>query len=370
MGLKDSIKKILGIKKEVKDTYEKVPTQLDIVIDNDELIVTLGQWMGIYPDTVKSGGNGFCVYTHLDAKDYLRRHRPTVKERDQIENRLANILMQAGYDIEDICVLDEFDSENLKFIGTFFSLTGDAEFSLRFGDFFEEPRNLRIAHNGSYSIYNYQHATKNRPDMVTLDTVTKDIDESRKFHRYVSEFTYYGDLYDDENRLEVEVKYPESLGNGDSIDNPYVDTKKMEEILSGITFPCDIEDVCSRIAEGLSIDAALFPKVCVIVKKKINGKDRITDEAYFKDGKFEKLVITKNGRRIIIDRFNNWTYDTDTHTVNHMAEHEVSYGIKGMPIDQLEAMPTPQELVSNAEAEIENVRGMSYTLFNKKSKSN
>jgi hypothetical protein len=53
-----------------------------------------------------------------------------------------------------------------------------------------------------------------------------------------------------------------------------------------------------------------------------------------------------------------------------MAQDEVSYGIKGMPIDQLEAMPTPQELVNSAEAEIENVRGISYTLFNKKSKSN
>lgn len=363
MGLKNSLKKIFGIKKEEpKSSYEMVPTNLDIVIDNDELIVTLGQWMGMYPDTIKSGGNGFYVYSHLEASDYLRKHKPTVKERDQIENRFASILMQAGYDIEDICVLDEFDSENLRFIGTFFSLTGDAEFNLRFGDFFEEPRNLRIAHNGSYSIYNYN----SKPNMITLDTVTKDIDDTRKFHRYVSEFTYYGDLYDDENRLEVEVKYPESLGKGDSSDNPYVDTVRMEEIISGITFPCDIEDVCSRISEALSIDAELFPKVCVIVKKKINGKDRITDEAYFKDGKFEKLIITKNGRRIIIDKFNNWTYDTDTHTVNHMAEHEVSYGIKGMPIEQFEAMPTPQELVDNATSAIEEVKGMSLSLFKKK----
>lgn len=370
MGLKEKLMKLIGIKKEdVKVTYNIVPTNLQVCIDNEELLVRLGQWMDIYPDSVKHTEGCVTVYEDYEPRNFLRRHKITVAERDEIENRFARILQCAGFDMEDICVLEQFDDENLSFNGSFLSLTNDVNISLRFGDFFEEPRNIRICHDGVYAVYNYSH-TKNKTDMITLDTVTKDLDNGKKFHRYVSEFTYYGDVYDDENRVEVEVGYPEALANGNTIDNPYVFTQTMEEVLSSVTFPVDIEDLCSKIASGLKGDVSLFPRISVVVKKTINDKSVVTDEAKFKEGKFEKLVITKNGRKVTIDRFNNWSYDTDTHTVNHMAQDEVSYGIKGMPIDQLEAMPTPQELVSSAEAEIENVRGISYTLFNKKSKSN
>lgn len=371
MGLKEQLMKLIGIKKkEVTDKYKVIPTNLQLCIENEELLVRLGQWMDIYPDSVKHTEGCVTVYEDYEPRYFLRRHKITVAERDEIENRLAIILQMAGFDMEDICVLEQFDDENLSFVGTFLDLTNDVNFSLRFGDFFEEPRNIRIAHDGVYSVYNYQPASKHKPDMITLDTTTKELDGNRKFHRYVSEFNYYGDVYDDENRLEVEVKYPECLGKGDTTDNPYIYLDKMEEIISGITFPTTIEDVCSKISLGLRGDVSRFPVVRVVISKKVNDKSVVTDEARFKDGKFDKLVITKNGKTVTVDKFNNWSYDTDTHTVHHMAEDEVSYGFKGMPVDQFEAMPTPQELVSSAASEVEEVKGMAYTLFNKKSKSN
>ena len=370
MGIKEKLMKLIGVKKEdVKVTYNVVPTNLQVCIDNEELLVRLGQWMDIYPDSIKSSNGSVTVYSDLEPRAFLRKHKITVAERDEIENRFARILQCAGFDMEDICVLEQFDGENLSFNGTFLSLTNDVSISLRFGDFFEEPRNIRICHDGVYAVYNYSH-TKNKTDMITLDTVTKDLDNGKKFHRYVSEFTYYGDVYDDENRIEVEVGYPEALANGNTIDNPYVFTQTMEEVLSSVTFPVDIEDLCSKIASGLKGDVSRFPRVSVVVKKTVNDKSVVTDEAKFNDGAFDKLVITRNGKKISIDRFNGWMLDTPTHTVNHMPEDEISYGFKSMPIDQLDAMPTPQELVSSASSDVEEVKGMAYTLFNKKSKSN
>ena len=143
MGLKEKLMKLIGIKKEdVKVTYNIVPTNLQVCIDNEELLVRLGQWMDIYPDSVKHTEGCVTVYEDYEPRNFLRRHKITVAERDEIENRFARILQCAGFDMEDICVLEQFDDENLSFNGSFLSLTNDVNISLRFGDFFEEPRNI------------------------------------------------------------------------------------------------------------------------------------------------------------------------------------------------------------------------------------
>lgn len=361
MNIRDVFKKVFGIKK-VESNYEVKDTNLDLMIDDDLLLIMLGQWMGVYPDCVKTSGPGLSIYESLDPKDFKKRHKITVKERNQIENRFAMLLQQAGYNIEDICILEDYDNEEYTFTGNFFSLDGVVNFGIRFGDFFEECPNMRINDNGSYSIYNYDR----KKDKLSLESVTKELENGNTFHRYVSEYSYYGDVYNDSERIEVAIKYPEPLNDGE---NTYVDEEMMEVILSSVVFPISIEELCNRIASCLMVDSDMYPSISIVIKKNVNDKSIISDEARFKDGKFEKLVISKDGKKVTVDRFDNWSYDTDTHTINHTLDNEVSYGFKSMPVEQFEAMPTPQELVNNATNEVEAVKGITLSLM-KKNKSN
>ena len=78
MGLKEKLMKLIGIKKEdVKVTYNVVPTNLQVCIDNEELLVRLGQWMDIYPDSVKHTEGCVTVYEDYEPRNFLRRHKIT-----------------------------------------------------------------------------------------------------------------------------------------------------------------------------------------------------------------------------------------------------------------------------------------------------
>ena len=126
----------------------------------------------------------------------------------------------------------------------------------------------------------------------------------------------------------------------------------LEEIISSISFPVDIESIVSRIPEGLIGDVNTFPTISVKISK-LGEKDFVTtDEAIFKNGEFDKLTLTRNGRKITVDQFDTWSYSTDianvaqTTTPNH--GKALNYGYKAIPVDEFEHLESPQVLVNEA----------------------
>lgn len=369
MNLKKAIEYFKNRKNKNVNLEELYPNCPEVVIDDKELTVTLGQWMGKLPDSIKTGGNGMFVISHLDASELLARKMISQSDLDLITKRFANILKMAGFGEGNTCVLDRFDDENLTF-RCVFSETGEvADMRVRFGSWVDNGPELYIDFDGIKTVYDFWHANEEQPDRLDLQSVTKDIDGNGKnFHHYASQYTYYGDVYDDENRVYVQIDYPERLDKGK--ENPYIDMDKMEEAISSVTFPISIEDLCSKVSGALKVEPKAFNKISIKVRKMKGRKElNVTDQADFNQGNLVTLTVTKNGKTITIDQFDAWSYTTPTYKVNQTADNKWNCAYTNMPLTEFVTMSNPQELVESLTPEVEQVRVLAKRLLEQRKKT-
>lgn len=365
MGFRDAIAYFRNRKNnKIINLEEMYPDCPKVVIDDDILTVTLGQWMGKLPDSIKASGKGMAIITHLDADELLARKIISKQELDVIKKRFANILKMAGFGKGNTCVLKDFDDDELTFKCSF-SETGEvADMRVRFGSWIDNGPELYIDFDGINTVYDFWSANEEHPDRLDIQSITKEVDgNGKKFHHYASQYTYYGDVYDDENRVYVKIDYPKSVDR-DNVDNPYIDKEKMEEVISSTTFPVNINELCNNVASALLVDPKEIRNISIIVRKMAGKKElNITNQAEFNNGTLVKLVITRNGKTITLSNFEEWSYNTDKYAVTQTNDKNVSYGFKSMPVDELESMPTPQEMINTAAEEVEQVRVLAKTLL-------
>lgn len=370
INIKNLINKITGKKKDEElVTIGRYSTDCpEVIIKNPELTVTLGQWMNVLPDSVKSGGNGMFIISHLDADELIKRKGISKSDYSKIIRKFSKLLSMAGFGSGNTCILDSFDDQHYTFRCTFEETGEVADMRIRFGSWMDEGPALVVDFDGIKSTYDYWPEDKKKDDRLYLGHVVKSLDKNsgKEFYHYVSEFRYIGNVYDDENRVEVEIKYPDSLDYGHT-ENPYVNEELLEEILSSVSFPVDIETLVTKIAEALSYDTKTYPIISVVVKK-AGKKDFVTtDEAIFKNGEFDKLTLTRNGKKVTVDQFDAWTYSTEianvaqTNTPNH--GKALMYGYKSIPVDEFEHLESPQVLVDEAKKEVEGVKTLAKRLL-------
>lgn len=373
MSIKNLINKITGKNKdnEIVTIGRYSSDCPEVRIGDVNLTVTLGQWMGLLPDSVKCGGNGMYVITSLDADELIKRKGITKLEYSKIIRKFSKLLSMAGIGSGNTCILDNFDQEKLRFRCNFFETGEIADMGIRFGSWMDEGPTFVIDFDGIKSTYDYWHEDKKNPDRLHLSHVVKNLDKNsnKEFYHYVSEFRYIGTVYDDENRVEVEIQYPDSLDYGHT-ENPYVNKELLEEILSSVSFPVNIQDLVARIADALSCDTKSYPIISVVVKK-IGTKNFVTtDEAIFKNGEFDKLTLTRNGKKITVDQFDTWSYSTDIANVAQTQTPDqgksLNYGYKAIPVDDFENLESPQVLVNEAKKEVEEVKTLAKTMLTKR----
>ena len=374
VNIKDLIASLTGKKK--NDNIVKIgrfsSDTPEVRINETELTVTLGQWMGLLPDAVKSGGNGMTIISSLDASELIKRNGISKIDFATIIRRFSYILSMIGIGSDNTCILDNFNEEDLSFRCNFFESGEIASMKIRFGSWLDECPALIVEFDGIVAKYDYWHADKKKPDRIHLSSVVKDLDKdgNKKFYHYVSEFRYIGSVYDKENKVELEIKYPDSLEYGYS-ENPYVNVDLLEEILSSVSFPVDIESLVAKLPKALLLEAKDFPTISVAVKKlEENKKDKVTDEAIFKNGEFEKLTLTRNGKKVTVDQFDTWSYSTDIANVSQITTpnhgRALNYGYKSIPVDEFEHLESPQVLVDEAKKEVEEVKLLAKTMLQKR----
>lgn len=375
-NLKNLIASITGKKKnnEIVTIGRYSSDAPEVRISDANLTVTLGQWMGILPDSVKSGGNGMYVITSLDAEELIKRKGISKTEYSNIIRKFSKLLSMAGIGSGNTCILDSFDQEKLSFRCNFFETGEIADMRIRFGSWMDEGPAFIIDFDDIKSTYDFWHENKKNPDRLHLSHVVKKLDKngSKEFYHYVSEFRYIGNVYDDKNRVEVEIQYPESLEYGHT-DNPYVNKELLEEILSSVVFPVDIQALVAKIAEALSKDPNAYPTISVVVKELAQDKhkkDKVTDEAIFKNGAFDKLTLTRNGKKVTVNQFDTWSYSTDIANVSQTTTPDhgraLNYGYKAIPVDEFEHLDSPQVLVDEAKKEVEEVKTLAKTMLTKR----
>lgn len=350
----------------LEELYSECPK---VVIDNKELIVTLGQWLGKLPDAVKSATKGMSIISSISAKELMDKKKISDIEIKNINMGFANILKMAGISKDNTCVLRNFDESNLTFTCEF-SETGEvAEMRINFGHWMDALPTLTIDFDGIKEVHEYISGDENRGDLLTLQSVTKKIDEEKKFNHFVSEFYYYGNVYDKENRLEIKIKYPACLTYGRKT-NPYIDKELMETLLSEITFPVEINDICNRIEQCLKVPIEDYENISIIAKKKVGEKDVILTEFVAIKGKFSKLSVTKNDKKITVNETGAWSYESPQYSVLKTENNSVSYGFKSMAVDEAEKLPTPRELYGQVTPEIEEVKTLSKKLLQQNKTTN
>lgn len=310
----------------------------NVVIDDTELVVTLGQWMRCLHDS----------------------------DLEEIKIRFANLLKKAGFTDDETVVLSDFDENKLTFSCNLPKTQETGDMAIRFGSFMDSGSELIVNLREYETIYEYSHAHDGHPDTLSVNTIRQRIgDTDKKFYHFVSEYTYYGDVYDNENKVSVKINYPEPIERFQR-KNPYIDKELMKEILSAVTFPVDIESLCNKLATALLFPAADYPSVCIkVAKMKGNEELEVTDEAVFHGGNFVLLTITKNGKKITIDHFDNWTYTSPEFSSGRTADNQVNYGFNSMPLDKIKSMPNPLTLFENSQEEVNEVRGLAKTLLHK-----
>lgn len=363
---KINIKDIVKIlKKEKTNNLDYIVTNgcPKVNIEDKELAVTLGQWMGYLPDSIKTGGSNFSVITSMTAQELLKRKKVTEDDFIYINSKFANILKMAGFGEGNACTLRNFNEEDLAFICSFDGSGDEALMKIRFGSWLDDGPQLTIDFDEIKTVYNYWDFNDHRKPRLEKNYFEKKLDDQgRKFYHYVSPYTYYGDVYDDNNRLYVQIEYPDKTD--ESNPQSFIDEETMETLLSQITFPADLEDICRKVSSSLKVDSKNFPTISIKVEKN-NDKDKkvVTDEALYQNGMLIKLVITKNNKTITLSNFEEWSYRTNEFAVSQTNDKSVSYGFSSMPIDKLETMPSPKEIVEIASKEVEDTRVLAKRLF-------
>lgn len=365
MGIKDKLYNFLGIKKEWKNKESLVNnTLLEVGINDELLVVTLGQWLGILPDAIKIGNKDSHYYNSLSATDFLKRYVLTKDQKRMICKRVAYLFELAGFGYDDICMLQNFDDEKLTFKACF-TKYDDLDCEITWGHFLDACAQLRIRNGKEYYRFDYISGNEKKADNLNLEVYDKKLGNGNTFNRYASEYRYCGNLISDNNRLSVEIAYPDKLEVKDK--NKYVDEIKMQSLISAFNFPIDIEYVCNTISNAILVDSCELPEIKISVKKTLDdGKTQdITDKVVFKNGEFNEFVITRDGRKIIIDQFDNWSINSKTHSVSGNSDVEVGFVINKLPKDQMLQYVDPVTIVDCAFIDYEETKKMALSLFKK-----
>ncbi len=367
MNIKD-IKRLLGIEDGVKTTLSANAPEL--LIQNKMLEITIGQWLGVIPDSVKSGNNGFQVISSISASELIKKYRVSKQQLDETNIRFANLLEMIGIGKGNTCLLNNFDEDELTFDCNFTDTGEVAQMKIRFGEWLDTMPGLVMDFDGIKTDYDFFHRTDDRDECLKMSSYVTDIDGFKKFSHFASDYTYYASVYDRDDRIDVEINYPGCLeGNG----NPFIDTKIMEEALSSIALPCTMEYLCSQIEKGLKLRPSAYNMTLTMKQlssSKGKNEEKITDKLVYSTGAIMEFTTIRNGRKVSIDYYGNWSIDSFYYKLAQNRSNTISYSIieHGTTEDQLDEATTAREIYAEAKKDMEETKKLAKKFFPKKEK--
>ncbi len=350
-----------------------VPSMPKLVIDDLTLQVAIAQWLGILNSSISKGTRSFFFISHLDASELIKRSPyfvdSTIKEIDLKAAiiRFANLLSMTEIQEYDTCILNNFNEKELTFDCKLLSTGEILRIGLSYGSIDDLPE-IRMTGDKSRRIYEYHYPSEDRDERIELSSYANQIDDNNlQFNRYVSNYTYYGHLIDDENKIDIEIGYPKSLE--DTTNNIYIDEKLLEVHLNALRFPITIDEACKVIADALRVTPEELKYINVAIsKKEENNKFRNTQIANFRDGEMTRFWIEKNGKVIDITNFGPWKHSNEQYTVSKNKEDKMNLECKNISVDTLDQIFNPREAITTAQKEVEEVRKLSKNIFKKHNK--
>ena len=256
-------------KASIERRYPNCPT---LTIADDELTTAIGQWLGEIPLTSneiskkKKDTDSYLTPSYL-----LRKKMVTERDLFLVTKRFANILRMIGISEDNICFLDNFKRPELKEL-SFDCYLYDTEevikIKLNFMTWLNCPE-LIVERNGITTEYEHWYCKHNEPDRLGLQAVKKELGNERNVFYYTGHEEFHGELVDKENKFTIDIEYPTTYESTD-IDNPFVDYTKIEQVLSSISFPTDVETLRDEFVSCLKMDVSKYE---ISLKALCNGNE-------------------------------------------------------------------------------------------------
>ncbi len=370
------ILELLGINNEKETEPQKLAAVGDIachpnlIVEDINLQVALGQWQQILPNIKKTGNSGFSIITHLDASELISNNGNGAKvTEDQLREslqRFADLLLMTGIEENETCTLENFNERKLSFDCRFASNNEVSKISLRYGNLMDDGPELQITDKTGIRIYSYYSSyekvdenTKRKitiPASLYLESYEKNIGSDTKLSSFISDYGYYGTIKNDNFELTIEIGYPSSISDDY---NPFLNKSQLENILSNLQSPLEIESICKSISPCFLVQFTAFPIIKLSIVKKVNGQNEKSQSIVFKKGELFSVCTEKDGKVIVINDFDTWKYESPEYKVNKNKENKVS-------IESASPEYQPIEVISEAEQHVEEVRKLAKTIFTNK----
>lgn len=345
----------------------------NIIFKDIYLQLLVGNWLGILDetnDTMQKAYNVSYRYKYANLSNEKLRRKVHISKHKLIEvnKRFREVLNTLGIDANEICVLDNFNETNDTFNCHFENKNEDLKINLNFGDVMGFNKKISIKHNNEEQVYDYV----NQNDSFTLKIYHINIKNPKNDNIYTRTYNqFFSDISieNDDYKIDLHISNPKELSFEELKNYNFIlnNEDKIREYLLDLEFPIEINKLYKDISSFLRPNpTAIYSTFKITINKKSNVYDlKVTDQIILKNGKLEKVIITRNdSNRITIDNKNNyWKYENDNLTVSQDKNNILNYQFKDhvskFEIDYLNSMKGNIETINN---EVEKVKELSKSL--------
>ncbi len=350
----------------IKENVNKTSNVPTVIFEDKELQVKVGQWAEMLTSKRISHIPGLSIYTHFDADELIRSAAIPRELYDKIANEFERILLKAGIQPDETCIISDYDKDNFSFNCHLKNSDKDKKISLRWGDPIDNLPEIIVQDESKEESYEYYPEYDNKPSNLLLRFQTLYRDNNSLF-RYLYGYDTMFRLSDGSKKLQLDVTRPDYITEAgyDGYQYRLNNEDVLKEYLLGLSFPVDISEVYKRISE-IALDSIKdYPEIKIVATDVIDEKTATTDEIKLRYGKLEKFTISKNGKTISIDKNGNWTVTSPKVSINKSHDGKINYSLN---------MDSYEELIANlgvnqftiATEEVSNIKQFVKTLFETK----
>lgn len=323
-------------------------------LDNDLLRVVIGQWLGIFDRYRVIQEDGWTNTQSIRPEEFLRNLKNS--DYELIETNFAYILTLMGISRDEICTLDNFSKDKLTFDCEFYSSEEKAKIRIKFPNMNADAE-ISITKGNKVEVYRLiPEDSINLADLKLLDYHRSLDTKGYCIARTLRINNYKCKLYNNDYKMIINIEYPNHLSS--EFDDMYVDFHNLENAISNLEFPIDVEGICSLVAKYLKCNLEDYPLIDIEIAKKHTEEDEaIIDKATFVNNKCECLVYSKNNIKVSIKRNGDWDYITEV--------FKTGVNDKKKYFTNNSKHPQPSYMTEYIEDEIEHAKKMALTLLKK-----
>ena len=331
-----------------------------VTFSTQELMARVGFWSGvIYENQVKDYSDKR-LYANMDHPNPLIRIWFPPFEVRAIKLEFQYVLLCAGIDKDEECYLSDLDQKNFTFNCHLKKANKDVKISMRW-ETIDDLAQITLEDDEKIASFDHLFYRNEKVSEVIPGDYTLKKGDKSCFRFMSGRYAEYTLSDKDGHSLKIHVERP------DWITEPIYDyqyhldhEKELEEYLLGLSFPIDISEVYKKLISISLGKASDYPGINLEVKK---GKDTLTDKILLSYGNLVDFMITRDGKRVHIDKDGNWSFDTDSISVNQSTDGSVGYSIHADSYDTLLESLSNNHFVT-AKEEVEGIKEYSKTLFN------